>query len=120
MSSGRDGYEQGCKQPGKAAAEQRLGDGIDEGNREYTKQCRQSTQCPLGITKELDPAMEQVVVDRGLDVGGCARRDLVNFHARQVDAEPLVIPQALTIQTIKAKDQRQKNRNQQEHRNDKA
>ena len=42
----------------------------------------------------------QVVVEGRLDVGSSSSGDLVDVHARQVDAEPLVVPQALVIQPI--------------------
>ncbi len=58
--------------------------------------------------------MEQVVVKGRLYIGGSASGDLVNVHASQVDAEPLVVPQALIIQAIEAQAQSQKYSNKQE------
>jgi hypothetical protein len=58
--------------------------------------------------------MEQIIIEGRVDIRCRASRDLAQAHASQIDAEPLIVPKALVVQTIDTQEESQKN-DQQKH-----
>ena len=79
---------------------------VQQWNRQHAKEKREEAQRKFAIARERDPEIQEVVVQRRLNVGGSPRGDRGKIEMREVHAERFVVPQRLEIETKDAQDER--------------